>query len=602
MLQAFRWNLRVLSYIALIVGAFLIYNTISVSVVRRRAEIGILRALGTSRALILAAFFAESACFGLAGGLLGLALGRVMAAGAVRLIAATVESLYVSSRPAPISLSVASVALALAVGMGVAVISGFSPAREAAMVAPTEAMAGGRRENEFRVQKNRDLLLALLLGLAAAMASRLPPLGGKPIFGYLSALLLVAASALAVPAMVAAAMALASNALGRAFGAEGLLASRSLAASLRRTSVLVGALSTAIAMMVSVGIMVGSFRKTVQVWMENQLQADLYPRPAGPAGADRHPTLSADIEARIAALPGVAAVAWFRAYSISYQGLPATLAAMDSRLATRYSRREFLSGGSREEIFERLSQGENVIVSEPFANKHNVRTGDLITLPIGERPHAFCVLGVYYDYSDERGYVLVDRSTLLKYLPAPAPSSLAVYAAAGAKLDAVRQAVGRACAGRKVLVFSNRALRAEAIRIFDRTFAITYALEAIAILVAVMGIVGALLALVIDRRRELGLLRFLGGAAGQIRRLILFEAGLLGLIANLAGLALGALLSLILIFVINKQSFGWTIQFHWPVAVLVGALSLVYASTVAAGLYPARLAVRLQPIEVIHEE
>ncbi|HKS94887.1 MAG TPA: FtsX-like permease family protein [Terriglobia bacterium] len=602
MLEAFRLNLRVLSYIALIVGAFLIYNTISVSVVRRRPEIGILRALGASRATILGAFFAESACFGLAGGLVGLGLGRVMAAAAVQLIGRTVQSLYVSSRPGPIGFSLSSMVLGLAVGVGAALASGLAPAREAARVPPTEALARGRREYELSVHRWRDLGFAALAGVAAAATSRLPAVDGKPVFGYVSALLLVVASALAIPAMVAAIMSFGSTALGRALGAEGLLASRSLAASLRRTSVLVGALSTAVAMMVSVGIMVGSFRKTVQLWVENQLQADFYLRPAGPSGPDLHPTLSADLESRLATLPGVEAVAWLRTYSISYQGLPATLATVDSQMMMRYGRREFLSRASPRQIFERLGQGDNVVVSEPFANKHHVRVGDTITLPLGEPSHAFRVLGVYYDYADERGYVLMDRATLLKYLPDPAPSGLAVYAVPGTQLEDVRRAVERVTAGRKVIVVSNRDLRTQALRVFDRTFAITYALEAIAVLVAVMGIVGALLALVIDRRRELGLLRFLGGSAGQIRRLILFEAGLLGILANLAGVALGVLLSLILIYVINKQSFGWTIRFHWPVAVLVSALSVVYVATVAAGLYPARLAVRLKPIEVIHEE
>jgi putative ABC transport system permease protein len=152
------------------------------------------------------------------------------------------------------------------------------------------------------------------------------------------------------------------------------------------------------------------------------------------------------------------------------------------------------------------------------------------------------------------------------------------------------------------MVFTNRALRAEAIRVFDRTFAITYALEAVSVFVAVMGIAGALLALVIDRRREFGLLRFLGGTTGQIRRIVLFEAGLLGLIANLSGIALGLVLSLLLIFVINRQSFGWTIQFHWPVAVLAPALTLVYGATVAAALYPSKVAAELVAIEVIHED
>jgi putative ABC transport system permease protein len=179
---------------------------------------------------------------------------------------------------------------------------------------------------------------------------------------------------------------------------------------------------------------------------------------------------------------------------------------------------------------------------------------------------------------------------------------VSVYLKPGVALEQGRRAGQAALAGRRVAVLTNRTLREQAIRVFDRTFAITYALEAVAVFVAVMGVAGALLALVIDRRREFGLLRFLGGAAPQIRRLILFEAAGLGLLANIAGLALGVLLSLLLIFVINKQSFGWTIQFHWPIAVLIGALSIVYAATLAAALYPARIATRLNPIEVVHEE
>jgi putative ABC transport system permease protein len=196
----------------------------------------------------------------------------------------------------------------------------------------------------------------------------------------------------------------------------------------------------------------------------------------------------------------------------------------------------------------------------------------------------------------------MDRNTLLRYLPDPAASNLAIYIAPDARIEDVHAEIERAAAGHRVLMFTNRDLRGEALRIFDRTFAITYALEAIAVIVAVMGVAGALLALVIDRRPELGLLRFLGAATGQVRKLILIEAGLIGLLANVAGIALGFALSLILIYVINKQSFGWTIRFHWPLAVLLGALSSVYGATVVAGLYPARVAVRLNPVEVVHEE
>ncbi len=602
MLAAFRWNLQLLSYIALIVGAFLIYNTISVSVVRRRPDTGIVRALGASRDAVLGAFIGEAAFFGLAGAALGLPVGRVMASGAVKLMAATVESLYVSSRPGSIELNAWSVALSFVIGVGVAIISAYSPAREASFVSPVEAMARGRREYSVRVHKSRDLWLALVLAIAAAAAARVPAIEGKPVFGYLAAVLLVIASALAMPAFTDAVISRSSRWLGKILGVEALLASQSLSASLRRTSVLVGALSTAVAMMVSVGIMVGSFRETVRIWMDNRLPADLYLRPAGEPAPDRHPTISLELAEKISKLPGVAGVDRLRAYEISYDGMPATLASVDVSAFRSEHRSNFFSGRPTEMVLAQIRDTDAVLVSEPFTYKHHLRAGGIIMLPLGSARPAFRIADVYYDYGSERGTILMDRETMLRYLPDPAPSSLAVYVAPNVSIEVVRKEILQASAGHRVLLASNRDLRTEAIRIFDRTFAITYALEAVAVIVAVMGIAGALLALVIDRRRELGLLRFLGAAAGQVRKQILVEAGLLGLLANFAGLVLGFALSLVLIYVINKQSFGWTIRFHWPVAILLGAISLVYVATVLAGLYPAQVAVQLNPLEAVHEE
>jgi putative ABC transport system permease protein len=602
MLSAFRWNLRILSYISLVVGAFLIYNTISVSVVRRRTEIGVMRALGASRAGVLAAFLAEAAFFGVAGTLLGLGAGRVMADGAVELMAATVETLYVSSAPGPIEITVGTLLVAAAAGIGVSLLSALAPAREAARVAPSEAMARGHHEYRARLNTGRDLVWAAVLAVAAGGASLAPPIDAKPVFGYIAALLLIAASSLAIPSFVAGITRLASEAIRRAFGVEGFLASRSLTASLARTSVLVGALSTAVAMMVSVGVMVGSFRETVQVWMEYQLRADLYIRPAGAPSADRLATMDVALAERIAALPVVAAVDRFRSYPISYNGLPATLGAGEAEVVSRSGMVRFLEGPDREVILEQMRSGDNAIISEPFSAKHDLHVGDTIWLPLGGREAKFRIAGVYYDYSSERGLIIIDRSTLLKYLPDPALTSLAVYLKPEADLESARAAIERATAGSRLFVASNRTLRQAAMRVFDRTFAITYALEAVAVVVAIVGMAGALLALVIDRRREIGVLRFLGASAGQVRRLILFESGMLGLLSNLVGIVLGTFLSLVLIYVINKQSFGWTIQFHWPVALLVAALTLIYAATLLAGIYPARLAVRLNPIEVVHEE
>ena len=276
--------------------------------------------------------------------------------------------------------------------------------------------------------------------------------------------------------------------------------------------------------------------------------------------------MKADIADRIERLPGVASVDRFRGYPITYEGLPATLAGGESSRVQNSASTRFLPGEDRNKILSTLPTGDYALVSEPFANKHNVHVGSILSLPLAGATRRFKVLGIYYDYSTERGYVILDRRTLLRYLPDAAISNMAVYLQASANAETVRREIDRIISGRAVLVFSNSSLRRAAIQVFDRTFRITYALEAVAVFVAVMGI-----------------------------------AGLLGLLANVVGLVLGTALSLILIFVINKQSFGWTIQFHWPVALLLIALSGIYIATILAGLYPARTATRMNPIEVIHE-
>ncbi len=601
MLRAFRWNLRVLSFISLVVGAFLIYNTISVSVVRRRPEVGVLRALGAGRTTVLWLFLSEALLFGLAGSAAGLALGRVLAEGATGLIAQTVNALYTSSRPAAIALSWETAAMGLIAGTAVALLSALAPAREAMQVEPVEAMGRGAHEHVARIRWRRDLAWGGVLAVAAVACSFAGPVDGKPFFGYAAALLSIGAAAMSTPALVLAVTGMSRALVRRCFGAEGMLAARSLAASLARTSVVVAALATGIAMMASVGIMVGSFRETVLVWLDAQLRADLYIRPAGRAGAGQFPPLAPELAGIVALVDGVEAVDVFHGLEIRYRGERATLGAGESEIIRRFGRLRFLDG-DRDAILRSLQGADRALVSEPFSNRHRVKVGDSITIALGDREAKFTVAGIYYEYSSERGFVILDRATLLKYLPDLPPTNLAVYLRQGADVGSVSAAIQARAAGKNIAIARNASLRRDAVVIFDRTFAITYALEAVAILIAVLGAANSLLALVLDRRRELGLLRFLGASPRQIMRMIVLEAGFLGVLANLVGAALGFALSFLLIYVVNKQSFGWTIQFHPPLGLLASALGLVLCATVAAGVYPARVAARLRPIEAIHEE
>lgn len=601
MLRAFRWNLRILSYISLVVGAFLIYNSIAVSVVRRRGEIGILRAVGTSSRAVLAIFLGEALLLGLVGSVLGVVLGRVLAGGLLKLIAGTVNALFVTSAPGEIALSFGSIATAVVSGLGVAFLSALLPSLEASGVAPAEAMRRASRDHAAKLHVRRDLVWSVGLAALAAVLSGLGPIAGRPIAGYIATLLMIAAAAVVSPVFVTGLLRLLHVPLKKLGGAEGLLAGRSLTSSLARTSIIVTALATAIAMMVSVGIMVGSFRETVQMWIGSQLRADLYLRGAGPPSAGVYPPISSDIQGIIAATAGVDRAEAFRGFEFRYEGARATFGAGEIAIQKGLGSLQFLKGNSRE-VLNSLRQENTCVVSEPFSNKHHVKVGDVLQIPLGKKIAPLRVMGVYYEYSSDRGYVITDWNTLKNYLPDQPVTNVAVWLKPGFDQDQLRRVLETKLRKYPVTIAANRMLREQAVIIFDRTFAVTYALEAVAILVAMLGAANALLALVLDRRREIGLIRYLGATTQQVRKMILTEAGLIGLLSGALGLALGSALSLVLIFVINKQSFGWTIQFHPPGLLLGAALLLVWVVTILAGVYPASVAAALQPVETIHEE
>jgi putative ABC transport system permease protein len=538
---------------------------------------------------------------GLLGSVLGIVLGRLLAGGIVGMIAETVNALFTTSTPGAVALSAGSTLGGIVTGTAVAFFSALIPAREAARVAPAEAMQREAREHHKRLNIRRDLTLASIASLTAATLCRFGPIDGRPVLGYVATLFAVGAAALASPAFVLAVVRLLRSTLKRMGGAAGLIAGRSLTASLSRTSIVVTALATAISMMVSVGAMVGSFRETVQVWLENQLRADIYMRAEGPSSAGIYPPIDPHVPEIIRNTPGVADVDVFHAFQFHYEGTKATFGAGITDIVRRQGSLRFLSGDA-DRILRSLPGHDRTIVSEPFANKHHVRLGDVLQIPLGTRIVPLTVAGIYYDYASDSGYVIVDQGTLLRYLPDQAVTNIAVYVKPGADATRVRRDLEARLSNYPIMIAPNEVLRRGAVEVFDRTFAITYALEAVAIVVAMLGAANALLALVLDRRREIGLIRYLGAARNQVYTMILTEAGLLGLLAGLLGLVLGMALSLILIYVINKQSFGWTIQFHPPALLLGGALLLVWAVTVLAGVYPARFAARLEPAEVVHTE
>jgi putative ABC transport system permease protein len=444
----------------------------------------------------------------------------------------------------------------------------------------------------------RALTAGVGLLIAAAVLCTLGPVDGLPVFGFAAAVAGVLGVALLVPAALAALGRLGAALLGRLFGVEGRLAHSNLLAAIPRLSVSVAALSVALAMMVAIAIMIGSFRETVVYWVSQTLQADLYVSTARRSSLDSHSTISPSFERIVRSTPGVDAVDPFRSVNLVFDGRLTVLGAGDFSVLRTRRRLLYKEPSNPAAAVERAAAGDAVLVSEAFAIKAGKHAGDSLRLETPAGQKSFRIAAVYYDYTTDRGVVVMDSGTFARYYGASRPISLAIYLQPGASPEAVREAMLRALGDEhRVFIHTNGTLRREVLRIFDSTFAITYALEAIAIAVAIMGVAGTLFTLILERRRDLTILRLVGAGRRQVRRMVLVEAGVIGLVSQALGLAAGVGLALILIYVVNVQSFGWTIQFHVPLVFLLQMTIVMTVATSLAGVYPARLASAVQPVE-----
>ena len=594
MLAAFHFNLAALSYIALLVGLFLVYNTVSVSVITRRAEIGMLRTVGASRRTILRLFLGEAVSLAMVGCALGAPLGWVLAQGAVRLTSSTVTMFWVATAAKVPPLDVGDVGMAFAVGVPLAVVAAIVPALEASRLSPV-ATVRSERELAIRARLPRRYLIAsTALFLAAAWGATRPPIGGLPVFGVLAALAVVLAAALLAPPALYVLQRL-RGPRGGWLHVEGALARTNLGGAIRRLAISVAALAVSLAMMVAIAIMIGSFRETVVYWVGQTLQADLFVTAARQSPVGERATISTEIEEAITGHPAFVAIDAFRGIDVTYEDSLVIVGSGRFDVMREHGDLLFKTPSDERDALARAIREAGVVVSESFSLKFDKTAGDTIELPTARGPTVFPVVGVYYDYSSDRGLVVMDEALFTRHYDDRRPSGLMVYLAETADPTAVRAEVLAALGpGRAVFINTNAMLRGQALQVFDSTFAITYALEAIAIFVSMFGVAATLLTLTLERRQQIAMLRLIGAERKHLRRMIMIEATLLGVVSLGIGLVVGLVLSLILIYVINVQSFGWTIQFHLPVLFLVRSSLLILAGTTLAGLYPARLAGRFQ--------
>ncbi len=594
MLAAFHLNLTALSWVALVVGLYLVYNSVTLSVIARRAEIGTLRAVGVTRRQVLALFLGEAAALGLAGTVLGLGIGRLLADAALGLTRSTVSTLYIATASAPPALDGAHVALAFAIGVPLSLLAAALPALEAARVLPTAAMRGADRVAAHETLRARAVVAPVVVLALAAWLSRLGPIDGRPIFGYLAAFATIAGASLLVPAFIVMLARLLRRVLRTGLGVTGLLAHANLSAAIPRLSISVAALAVSLSMMVAVAVMIGSFRDTVAYWVGQTLQADLFIGPGVQPTVGSEQTLSQAVIDAVRAHPDVEAVDAFRNIDLVYEGNLVVLGASTFDTVVTRGSLLFKSPADGRAALRQAIGKDAVIVSEAFANRYGVGPGDTVTLATPAGSRAFAVTAVYYDYAVDRGVVLMDRGTFRVHFGDLPPGGLAAYLGADAEPERVRaEILASLDEGHRAFIYTNRGLRAEVLRIFDSTFAITYALEIIAVAVAMLGVGATLLTLVLERRREIAMLRLVGATRRQVQAVVVLEAVLIGSASQAMGVVVGLALSLLLVYVINVQSFGWTIQFAVPAAFLAQMSIAIVVATAVAGFYPARRATRL---------
>ncbi len=599
MTRAFRTNLTALSLLALVVGMFLIYNTMTFSVVQRRGQLGRLRALGVTRGELFALVLGEAALLGAVGTAAGLLLGVLMGRGLVGLVTQTINDLYFVVSVRRLSLEPWTLAKGLGLGLGATLVAALMPAWEAARSAPVTTMRRSTMEDVARGRAPRLALLGLLLLALGGGLLALPTHALPPAYAGLFAVLL--GSALLVPWTTERLALGAARPLGAAFGVLGRMAARGVRASLSRTAVALAALMVAVATTVGVGLMVTSFRGTVVTWLEATLQADVFISPPSLIARRGYSPFVPGLAEHLRETPGVGASSTIRVVQVSVAGLPTDLLAVD--FAQGHERPYRFKEGAPDIVWRELEAPDTLLVSEPFSYHRDIHRGDTVRLPTDRGPREFRVVGVYFDYGSDTGTVLMPRSTYEQHFDDREVSGLALYAAPGQEVDAlVARVLERAGEAQTLNVSPNRELREGSLEVFDRTFTITHVLRLLAIGVAFIGVLSALMALQLERARELAVLRATGLTPGQLWGLVSLQTGLMGLLAGLFSMPLGVALAYTLVHVINHRSFGWTLQLQITPETLIQALLLALVASALAGLYPAWKMARANPALALREE
>jgi putative ABC transport system permease protein len=601
MSRAYRVNLTVLALVALFTGAFLVFSTQALSVIRRRSQFALLRVLGMDRQRLLRQILIEGLSLGIAGSAIGIAAGYGMAAAALHFMGADLGAGLFSGVQPQVQFAPVAAMVYFALGVGVALLGCAAPALDAARAKPAVALKSGTEEAAMsRLSKAWPSLLCIAL---AALLSQAPPVFELPLFGYLSiALLLIGAIAL-MPRLAAIVFRFAhlrwSAATADQPGASPVLTLTlaRLANASSQAGIALGGVLSSFSLMVAMAIMVASFRVSLDDWLLHILPADLYVSTAsGGATAGLRP----QEQAAIAALPGIASVDLLRTRAVSLDAARPPVMLMARNVDAADPGRSLAIVGATQVPGPRAPPP--VWVSEAMVDLYDMAVGKRIELPLNGALHAFQVAGVWRDYARPTGTIQMRLSDYRAITGDLDASGVALMLKPGVKAGETEQALKRLPFGATLEASAPSEIRAMSMKVFDRSFAITYLLEAIAIVIGLFGVAATFSAQTLARAKEFGMLRHVGVTRGQILSILAIEGGALTGLGIATGFALGWVISLILVFVVNPQSFHWTMQLHLPWPLLATVAGLLLAAAALTALLAGRQSLSGGPIRAVRED
>lgn len=601
MTSAFRVNLTALSLLALLVGLFLIYNTMTFSVVQRRPMFGVLRCIGVTRQEIFVLILVEAIFVGFIGSALGLILGVLMGQAALRLVSQTINDLFFVISVRGVQVPIESLLKGSIIGLLSTALTALPPAWEAATVPPRSALYRSGLEDKAQKAVFVSAWGGAILGVVGCFVLLGIP-SNNLVISFSGTFAIIVGLAMLTPLTTRAIMSFIAPISARLAGLLGKLAPRDAEKSLSRTSIAVAALMVSVSVTIGVSLMISSFRYTVVTWLTQTLQGDIYISAPGINATQPETEIQNEVIDFIATHQDVEKVAKLRAVSVDSPAGPINLTAIDNPI--RDARLFIHADGNPDEVWQEMLVGA-VSISEPLANRLSIpANGGKISLNTTQGPRQFMVAGIFYDYASTQGTVRMAMNIYQTYWNDQSVTSLALFIKPEADVITVANELQDLLArsSQRLIIRPNQVLRQEALTVFDRTFAITGAMQLLATVVAFIGILSALLAVQLDKQRQFGVLRAIGMTTRQIWGLVLMQTGLLGATAGILAMPTGYILSLILIYIINRRSFGWTLQMQVVPEPFLQALIIAVAAAVLAGLYPAYRTSKLLTTEALRGE